>query len=475
MKPLNPGRAKPLRAARRLTRSAVLIGVAGATAGSLLFGAAAAQAASSDPSGVGQDPTGGTLTFTDFNTNLPVTSGSGSELLKFNTSDACPAPTNVSGAVATFDPDTNAFNSFASNVGNGPGPYAGIAMQVNVQSLFQNFTDQTSSTFELAVVCNTLSTESLGGTHVFYQYTYINYNSTANTWAIVAGPPAKTATTTTLTSADTTNTTLGTNTANVGESVTFTAHVTDADSTTAAGTVTFQSNGTNIGTEPVTLSGGQASASSTFSAAGPFNITAVFAPSNATTYASSNASLTETVQVAGSITATVPENLTVPNEGTFTISVDTAAIPITAPTGSLTATGDFGTQSPTGPNSASSTAGVEVIDSRNTFNGWSVTGQTSAFTGPGSPAATISGNQLGWAPNTGETFATSGTGQATLGGTVTPAAPGLGSTAAMLISAPVGGGFGTFDASALLTLLIPPSSPPGAYAGTLTITAITHG
>jgi hypothetical protein len=439
----------------------------------LLLGATAALA--SDPTGVGTDPTAGTLVFVDHTTQAHVTSGPGTELLNWGTTDACPAPDNASAVPVTVDLNTKTQDSTAGLSASGAGPYSGSAMDDTVQNLWTNFTNNSSPTFEVAIVCSSGSGGTEQSPFVYYQYAYITYNSAANTFTISSTGPALTATSTTLTSTDTTNTTLGTNTANVGDSVTFTAHVTDADSTTAAGTVTFQSNGTNIGTEPVTLSGGQASASTTFSSAGPFNITATFAPSNATTYASSNASLTETVQVAGSITASVPENLTVPQNGTFTISVDTAAIPITAPTGSFTATGNFGTQNPAAPNSATSTAGVEVNDSRNTFPGWSVTGQTSAFTGPGSPAASISGNQLGWTPNTGETFAATGIGHATLGSAVTPAAPGLGSTAATLISAPIGGGFGVFDASAMLTLLIPNTAPPGAYTGTLTITAITHG
>lgn len=471
MKRLNLGRAKPLLAGRRLTRTALLIGVAGATAGSLLFGATAALA---DP--VGTDPTPGTLTFTDHTTNLPVTSGPGTELLNWNTSDACPSPNNVSAALATFDPDTNTFDSLASGAQGGPGPYAGQVVDVSVANLYLDFTDQSSPTFEVAVVCSNQSGGALTGTFVFYQYAYITYNATANTFTISAtntGPP-KTATTTALTSKDTTSTE-PTNTAETGDSVTFTAAVTDADSSTPAGSVTFQSNGSNIGTEPVTvgaLSGGGtgATVSTMFPSQGSFTITATFTPSNTSTFSSSSATLTEVVQVAGAITAQVPENLTVPQNGTFSVSVDTSAIPLVAATGSYNATGDFGTQSPAGPNSTSSTAGVEVTDSRNTFPGWSVTGQTSNFT---LGSTTIPANQLGWAPNTGETFATSGTGEATLGSAVTPAAPGLGTTPATLISAPAGGGFGTFDASALLTLLIPTSAPPGAYTGTLTITALT--
>jgi hypothetical protein len=467
MKRLNLGRAKPLLAGRRLTRTALLLGMAGATAGSLLFTAVAAQAA--DPSGVGTDPNS-TLTFTNATTNAPESSGPGTDLLKWNTSDACPSTDGSSAIAVTIDPSTNKQDSLASLSASGAGPYAGVTMDDTVQHLYQNFTNQTSPTFEVVIVCSTGAAGSESSPFIYYQWAYITYTASSNTFTVSATGPTKTATTTALTSTDTTTTTLGTNVANTGDSVTFKATVTDADSTTAAGTVTFQSNGTNIGTEPVTLSGGTASVSTTFSTAAPYNITAVFSPSNAVTYAGSQANLTETVQVAGSISANVPENLTVPQNGTITVSIDTAAIPLVATTGSYVATGNFGTQSPAGPNSTTSTAGVQVTDSRNTFPGWAVTGQTSNFA---LGTNTISGNQLGWAPNTGETWATSGTTAAVLGGTVAPAAPGIGSAAAMLFSAVHGTGFGTFDASAALTLDIPTSAPPGAYTGTLTITALT--
>jgi len=473
MKRLNLGRAKPLLAGRRLTRTALLIGVAGATAGSLVFTAAVAQAA--DPSGVALDPTS-TLTFTNATTNAPESSGPGTDLLKWNTSDACPSPDNGSAIVATIDPSTNKQDSLASISESGPGPYSGMEMDDTVQHLYQNYTNQSSPTFELVVVCSSGSGGSESSAYEYYQWAYITYTASSNTFTVSSTGPTKTGTTTTLTSADSTHTTEPTNTAQTGDSVTFTAKVTDADSTTPSGSVTFQNGTTTIGTGPVAvgaLSGGGTGATSaavSFTTPGTYTITATFTPTNSTTYASSNTTLSETVVVAGSISAQVTENLTVPQNGTITVSIDTAAIPLTASTGSYVATGNFGTQSPAAPNSATSTAGVEVTDSRNTEPGWYVTGQTSNFT---LGTNTISGNQLGWTPNTGETWATSGISAAVLGSPVAPVTTGLGTTAATLFSAVHGTGFGTYDASALLTLDIPTASPPGAYTGTLTITAVT--
>jgi hypothetical protein len=112
---------------------------------------------------------------------------------------------------------------------------------------------------------------------------------------------------------------------------------------------------------------------------------------------------------------------------------------------------------------------VTVSDTRNTFPGWQVTGQESAFAGSGTSAGyTFSGNQLGWVP----TDTSLGTG-VTLGPTVTPASPGLGTTAGVLAQAHAPNGTGTSVLGANLTLAIPASAAAGPYAGTLTITAVT--
>jgi hypothetical protein len=115
-------------------------------------------------------------------------------------------------------------------------------------------------------------------------------------------------------------------------------------------------------------------------------------------------------------------------------------------------------------------ADVTVSDTRNTYPGWSVVGQVSDFTSPTDPDVPIPGNQLGWVP-TG-TFLADG---AVLGGTVAPASPGLGTTAAILASANPGTGFGASSLGANLTLAIPPATPSGNYSGELTLTAEPAG
>jgi hypothetical protein len=61
----------------------------------------------------------------------------------------------------------------------------------------------------------------------------------------------------------------------------------------------------------------------------------------------------------------------------------------------------------------------------------------------------------------------------TLGTTVAPAGPGLGTTAANLASAPAGGGFGTSTLSANLPLAIPALTRAGRYDSALTLSAVT--
>jgi hypothetical protein len=57
--------------------------------------------------------------------------------------------------------------------------------------------------------------------------------------------------------------------------------------------------------------------------------------------------------------------------------------------------------------------------------------------------------------------------------TVAPAAPGLGTTAAVLASAHAGSGFGTSTLGANLTLAIPVEAAAGDYTGSLIVDAVT--
>ena len=145
--------------------------------------------------------------------------------------------------------------------------------------------------------------------------------------------------------------------------------------------------------------------------------------------------------------------MTIGQTGTLTVTVAPGTVTLTPGTPPTSATGTL--------------QNVTVSDTRNFFPGWSVSGQESDFTGSGTAAGhSISGNQLGWVPTSVGPLV----GGAILGGTVAPAAPGLGTTAAVLAQAHSGSGFGTNVLSANLTLAIPDGTPAGAYAGSLTIT-----
>lgn len=161
------------------------------------------------------------------------------------------------------------------------------------------------------------------------------------------------------------------------------------------------------------------------------------------------------VQCAATISTAVgvPVTATVPVSGSFTFTVAAGTVNLTV----------------SGSSATGALPAVTVSDTRNSFPGWSVSGQESDFTGSGTAAgSTISGNQLGWMP----TDTSLGTG-VTLGGTVAPGSPGLGTTPAVLASAHAGSGFGTSVLGANLTVAIPALARAGDYAGSLTVTAVT--
>lgn len=213
------------------------------------------------------------------------------------------------------------------------------------------------------------------------------------------------------------------NPATAGQAVTLTATVKPATgSTMPTGSVQFESGGTAVGSSVAVDSSGVATTTTTFAAAGTDALSAVFTPADATAFKGSAASLSLTVNPAPA-SGTIPLATTVPAAGAFTLTIDAT---------------DTVTLAVSGSSATAATTPVVVSDTRNTYPGWSVSGQAADFTGSGSAASTsIPGNQLGWAP-TGASLPA----DVTLGGVVSPAAPGLGTTAAVLASAPAGGGFG---------------------------------
>jgi hypothetical protein len=256
--------------------------------------------------------------------------------------------------------------------------------------------------------------------------------------------PATTATSVTFTASP--------NPAAVDASVRLTATISAADGTKPAGTVQFEVNGTAIGNPVGITSIGIASTSTTFSAPGIVDLSAVYTPTS-----SNYAGFTATYQeiVTGPYFNDEPVTVTVPPSGSFILTVGTGTV--TLAVSGATATGVLNP--------------ITVSDTRNTYPGWSVSGQASNFTGSGTAAGqTISGNQLGWMP----TDTSLGTG-VTLGVSVTPGSPGLGTTAAVLASATPGHGFGTSALGANMTMDLPTLAYAGSYSDTLTVTAVTTG
>jgi trimeric autotransporter adhesin len=338
------------------------------------------------------------------------------------------------------------------------GPFSGT-LDGSIQALFNSAGLGTGGTLEFVVVCYA----GTGGTGSSQPYQSVFVTVSGGNYTTSATGPVVIATTTTLSAPASTT---------VGTTITLSASVSAADNTTPAGTVQFEVNGTNLGTPVAVNTGGTAAPATTttsFPSAGTQSLSAVFSP-NSSSYSGSTGTAQVNVQPAGTLTAgTEPVTVTVPQSGTFTITVATgtvalaAASPATTP--DETATGTL--------------QDVTVTDTRNFAPGWSVAGQESKFIGSGTASGgSISGDALGWTP----TAVGSLQGNATLGGTVAPVGgntgstgPGLGTTAATLAQATAGNGIGTNVLSANLLLDIPPTAPAGPYAGGLTITYVESG
>lgn len=244
-----------------------------------------------------------------------------------------------------------------------------------------------------------------------------------------------------------------------GETVGLTATVASASgSGRPAGTVQFQTNGTDIGT-PVTVNADGLAATTTrfVSTGNQTAVWAVFIPADPAAFSASAGMISLVVDPALPDSGEIPLTTAVPQNGTFSLTVDTA---------------DTVNLSASGSSAVAAATPIIVSDTRNTFPGWSVSGQGTDWTGSGTAAgARIPGNQLGWTPGSTGTLPQG----VTLGPPVTPASPGLGSTPAVLAYAPqgVGNGYGTTTLGVGLTLLLPAGQAAGSYASGLTITATT--
>lgn len=415
---------------RRLARAAMFVGVACATAGGMVLGAGAAHAAlGTEPGDVALTPASGATTLSPtWATTVACNTGfQGSAVFRL----VLPSGATQSISAAT-NSVTAAFNGTLLD------PIGTIAEVYGLAD---------GSTSELVVVC--YSGASLTGTADPEMDTFLTISADGSSYTTSSSPPSATATTTTLTATP--------NPATTGQTVTLSATEVAADNTNPAGSVQFEVGGTAIGSAVAVNSSGVATTTTTFASAGVQALSAVFTPTSST-YGSSTGTFSETVN--GPTTPTTgsePIAVTVPATGSFTLTVATGTVTLTPSSTGLAAGGALNP--------------ITVSDTRNTFPGWSVSGQVSNFTGSGTAAGkTISGNQLGWVP-TDTSLATG----ATLGPTVTAAAPGIGTTAAVLASAVPGGGEVTSVLGATLNLIIPAGTEAGPYASTLTVTAVTTG
>jgi hypothetical protein len=426
--------------AGRLRRGAVLVGVVGLTAAAgLLMAGSALAGVGSGPGQLALNPTTGALTSTP----------------TWATTTACPTGFQGSAQLAEFNTSGTLVSRISPAVAGVTAPFSGT-LDGSVGALLNEggISASAPGTLEFAAGC--WSGTGGTGTVSYVQSTFVTATAAGNYTTSSTGPVI-TATTTTLTASP--------SPAGTGATVTLTATVTAADSTFQPGTVQFEVGGTDIGA-PVAVNTGSvnvpATTTTSFTAAGTEALSAVFTPT-ATTYAGSTGTFSLLVQQAGSLTATgspVPITVTITQSGTLSVTVVNTAVPLTLNSGGTAATGTLGN--------------VTVTDSRNSYPGWSVSGEEAAFAGSGTAAGySIPGDELGWIPGA---VGTLGTG-VTLGPTVAPGTSpgGLGDTGGVLISATPGNGFGSNVANAALTLDIPAGQVAGSYAGSLTVTYLSVG
>jgi hypothetical protein len=414
--------------AERFGRAALLLGVAGVTVGGSLLMAGAAQAA------VGTSP--GTVT-------LNPATGPTTSTPTWSTTVACPTGFQGSAVFKEVHSDGVATNNISAFVNGTAAAFSGT-LQASMAQLQGAGGVANGGTQEFVVVC--YASQSGTGASQPFMDTFVTWSTDGTTYTSSGtGPTQAVNTTTTLTASP--------NPATTGQTVTLTATEVAADSTHPAGSVQFMAGTTAIGTAVAVNASGVATTTTSFAAAGSQALSAVFTPTSTTAFNPSTGTATETVQAAGANSGSEPLAVTVPASGAFTFTVATGTVNLAV----------------SGANATGALNPVTVSDTRNTVPGWSVSGQSADFAGSGTAAgSTISGNQLGWAP----TDTSLGTG-ATLGGTVAPASPGLGTTAAVLAQAHAGSGAGTSALGANLTLAIPATALAGPYASSLTLTAVT--
>ncbi len=422
---------------KRLRQAAVLTGASALVAAASVLGATQAHAAvpvSDLGNGLGtlvMSPTSGATTSTP-TWNSPACPSTANGSAKLLVAD----PVNPTASTALLAPINNSVTTAFSFTSPAADELANV-----LPSLFDNVN---GDTVEVVVEC--FPQVSGNGTGVYENDTFLSISSDGSTFTQVS-PPAGPPTSVSVALTASPNPAIG------GQPVTLTATVTPASAT---GTIQFENNGTDIN-GPATISGGTATTSTSFSGittATTETLTAVYTATG-NFAATTPGSLSLPVNPAPANSGTIPLAVSVPQSGSFSLTVDSTDVVTLAATG-LSATG--------------ATTPITVADSRNTYPGWSVSGQDSAWTGTGTAAGgTFTGNQLGWTP-TDTALAPA----VTLGSPVTAGSPGLGTAAPLAsVHAGLGNGYGTTTLGAGLTLAIPATAPAGPYTSGLTISAVT--
>ena len=458
----------------RLKRAAALFGVGAVAVGGMVIGATQAQAL--------------TQVGSTAKVLLSPASGSTTTANLAYSSDACPTGNQGSGQLRLFDPNsttplTNGFTNLAAVSNAVASPFSGT-MNTTLNTVATGiFTDVANGTAEIGIECFTgPSGTSPSGPPVVADFSYVHFSGATgveNYLNDTNGPAASV--TVTLTANPTTGT--------VGQSVSLKAVVSVPSAT---GSIQFEDTSTATPTilATVPLSGGQALSSFTPSAANATGepLKAVYVPSGNFTFSdTATDAIALVVNAASPNSGSIPLAVVVPSTGVFQVTIDTkdwVQLIVTDPTNPIQATAN--------------TTNINVVDTRNNFPGWSVSGQSTQFSGTIPPASaslnafptftnpstvpadhgsqTIAANQLGWTPN--PLPATPVVPGLTPGAAVAPVTGGLGTSAQVLASvhAATGNGFtGTagVNLTAALTLAIPANQEAGPYAGDLNITSVS--
>lgn len=396
---------------RAFARAAALLGAAALSAGVLVAVASPAQAASLGTVTLSQ--TSGTLTDT------PV-------FATAVTSAACPTGYGENASLRVGRPG-GPYSNLTRALGGGGYDTAPVQFAAD-RSLTTALGGTTPGAGEWWVIVECFSLTA--GRHADEFRTPIFVTGSA--WSTSAQQPA-TPTTTAVAAAPSGSTALG-------QEVTLTATVAPS---AAAGSVEFKRGAsTVIGSAPV--SGGTATLTTTTLPVGTHSITATFTPSGTDYLASTSAPVSYEITSDGpSGSQEVVADI---SQGAFTLAVAGNQAVLTGGAIGGTATGSL--------------QKATVTDLRGTNAGWDLTGQMEDFNT--APATTpIGAENLTWTPAASKA---SGSGSVSAG-----TSANLGDTR-ILCSATQSTSAGVFDCGAGLSLSIPDSVAPGAYAATLTLT-----